>query len=139
VKLEALPSRLHDFFNSIGLLGTGGKNPPDWLLPHFESSIKALTAYKPKVMDPKKAPKTFAIWATDGVCKNPSDPRPPPSKDDSKSMKWLLENRTDFGFNGWDEVLGGKNIKTVKISSNHFTMMRDPVVNCFFRLLLKLC
>ena len=129
VKLEALPHRLHEFFGSIGLLGTGGRDPPEWLLPHFESSVRALTAYKPKIINPKYAPKTFAVWATDGVCKDPSDPRPPPRSDDPKSMKWLLENRTDFGFNGWDQILGQSCITTTKVSANHFTMMREPQVS----------
>lgn len=130
VRLEALPSRLHHFFNSIGLLGTGSKKgPPAWLLPHFESSIKSLTAYKAKPMDPAKAPKTLALWARDGVCKYPGDPRPPPSADDPKSMNWLLNNRTDFGYNGWDQILGAENIDTVDIAGNHFTMMRDPLVS----------
>ncbi|KAI9877508.1 MAG: hypothetical protein M1830_003738 [Pleopsidium flavum] len=129
IRLEALPSRLHHFFNTIGLLGTGNKRgPPDWLLPHFESSIKSLTAYQAQPMDPSEAPKTFAIWARDGVCKNPTDPRPPPTADDPKSMKWLLNNRTDFGYNGWDDLLGAKNITTTNVAGNHFTMMREPLV-----------
>ncbi|KAI9880108.1 MAG: hypothetical protein M1830_005353 [Pleopsidium flavum] len=95
IRLELLPSRLHHFFDSIGLLGSG--NPagsPGWLLPHFESSIANLTAYKPDSMDPKKAPKT-----------------------------------TDFGFNGWDKLLGAENISTTSMAGNHFTMMRAPLIN----------
>ncbi|MCJ1310689.1 hypothetical protein MMC25_004355 [Agyrium rufum] len=131
IKLEALPHRLHVFFGEIGLLGTGSKNgPPSWLLPHFESAIQALTVYKPKpIADKSKAPKTFAIWARDGVCKNPSDPRPEPSSDDPKSMKWLLYNRTDFGCNGWDELVGRENMTMTSLgNANHFSMMREPVV-----------
>lgn len=131
IRLEPLPSRLHHFFDSIGLLGSGNPTgPPGWLLPHFESSIANLTAYKPSNMDPKKAPKTFAIWARDGVCKYPTDPRPPPSADDPKSMRWLLNDRTDFGFNGWDKLLGAENITTTSMAGNHFTMMRAPLVSC---------
>lgn len=110
VRLEALPHRLHEFFGSIGLLGSGGRAPPEWLLPHFEYSVKALTSYKPKAIDPLWAPNVFAIWATDGVCKYPSDPTPKPQSDDSKSMKWLLENRTDFGYNGWDQIIPASKI-----------------------------
>ena len=126
VKLEALPHRLHQFFGSIGLLGSGGRDPPEWLLPHFEASVRALTEYKPVKINPKFCPKTLAIWATDGVCKNPSDPRPPPQSDDPKSMKWLLDNRTDFGYNGWDQILSSDSITTTKVGANHFTMMREP-------------
>lgn len=105
VRLEALPRRLHEFLGSLGLLGTGGRAPPDWLLPHFEYTIQALTVYMPKAIQPTKSPRVFAVWAADGICKNPSDPRPPPHSDDPGSMKWLLDNRTDFGYNGWDQIL----------------------------------
>ena len=127
IRLPALPSRLHEFFGEIGLFGSGGK-VPKWLLPHFEASIRNLTAYKPKPMDRRVAPKTFAIWAEDGVCKNPEDPRPVSTADDPKSMKWLLENRTDFGDNGWAPLLGLENIKTARVGANHFSLMKEPVV-----------
>lgn len=131
INLEALPARLHHFFNDIGLLGGGGeKGPPSWLLPHFDASIKALSAYKPMPMaDFRKAPKTLAIWAQHGVARYPTDPRPPPSANDPKSMQWLLNNRTDFGFNGWDQLLGGENITTTSVEGNHFSMMKEPLVS----------
>lgn len=130
VNLEALPARLHHFFNDIGLLGGGDKGPPSWLLPHFDASIKALSDYKAQPLpDFSKAPKTLAIWAQHGVARYPTDPRPPPSPSDPKSMKWLLNNRTDFGFNGWDQLLGGENITTTSVEGNHFTMMKEPLVS----------
>ena len=135
VHLEPLPRRLHLFFGSIGLIGTPGKPTPDWLLPHFEYSIKALTEYKPNTINPGKSPRVFAIWATDGVCKNPSDPRPLPQADDSRPMKWLLENRTDFSYNGWDQIIPASQITCIEFpGANHFTMMRSPHVcipTCF--------
>lgn len=126
--LASLPSRLHHFFGSIGLLGTGG-NVPAWLLPHFEYSIKNLAAYNPTPMDPRTGtpPKTYSIMAQDGVCKNPEDPRPEPQPDDPPNMNWLLYNRTDFGYNGWDQLLGAENITHTESvpNVNHFTMMRE--------------
>jgi hypothetical protein len=132
IRLEPLPARLHHFFDEIGLLGTGTGKTPNWLLPHFEYSIKALTAYKPeqKTMHDFKPPPTLLIWATDGVCGKPGDKKPPPQADDPKSMKWLLENRTDFGPNGWDKLLSPEVCKMVTVVGNHFTMMKPPVVSC---------
>lgn len=131
VALEPLPSRLHHFFDSIGLLGVGGK-APDWLLPHFESSIRNLSAYKPPAMDPSRGPipKTYSIMAQDGVCKYPTDPRPVPQPDDPPNMNWLLFNRTDFGPGGWEKLLGNENITLLKsvANVNHFSMMREPGV-----------
>ncbi|KIW53821.1 hypothetical protein PV05_06233 [Exophiala xenobiotica] len=129
IRLEPLPARLHHFFDEIGLLGTGTGKTPNWLLPHFEYSIKALTAYRPELKSTHdfKAPPTLLIWATDGVCGKPGDPRPPPQADDPKSMKWLLDNRNDFGPNGWDKLLSPEVCKMVTVNGNHFTMMKPPV------------
>lgn len=130
IRLEPLPARLHRFLDQIGLLGTGAGEAPEWLLPHFDSAIKALDEYKPAPMDAAKAPKTFAIWATDGVCGNPEDVQLPREEGDPKSMRWLLENRTDFGSNGWDDLLGGEGkMRFATVEGNHFTIMRQPKVS----------
>ncbi|KAF2086231.1 polyketide synthase [Saccharata proteae CBS 121410] len=128
VKLAPLPSRLHVFFDSIGLLGTGKPGgTPGWLLPHFQASINALKEYEPEPMPKGKAPPTFAIWCTDGVCPNPEDPRPPPAEEeDPAPMKWLLNNRTDFGSNGWNQLVPEENIEYAVMGGNHFTMMKEP-------------
>lgn len=136
LRLETLPARLHVFLDQIGLLGTGLGTAPKWLLPHFEYAIKALDAYEPRSLlldDPAKAPqKTFAVWATEGVCPDPDDRRRliPPREDDTTSMEWLLNDRTDFGANGWEELLPGgeEKMRFATIEGNHFTMMRKPQV-----------
>ena len=129
IGLEQLPERLHNFFDEIGLLGTGAGTAPRWLVPHFRSTISALDKYRPVAMPPNKVPKTFAVWSRDGVCGNPEDPKLPLQADDPKSMRWLLDNRTDFGSNGWDELLGEGKMEFATLKCNHFTMMRQPVVS----------
>ncbi|KAL8939701.1 MAG: hypothetical protein Q9216_003215 [Gyalolechia sp. 2 TL-2023] len=130
IRLEPLPSRLHHFFADIGLLGGEGQEIPPWLLPHFEASIKALAEYEPgSIKDEALAPRVLAIWARHGVCRYPDDPRPPaslPHEEDPKSMTWLLENRTDFGFNEWDALVGAEAIETTSLEGNHFTLMKEP-------------
>lgn len=125
IGLGKLPPRLYDFFKEVGLFGVD-KNPPEWLLPHFLAFIDALDAYKAIPFAVNKAPKTHMLWATDGVCKHSDDPRPERHPDDPKEMYWLLENRTNFGPNGWDALLGKANlvIETVE-NLNHFTMMEQ--------------
>ncbi|KAI9801586.1 MAG: Type I Iterative PKS [Sarcosagium campestre] len=128
--LPPLPVSLVRFFDSIGLFGQDtqkGGSPP-WLLEHFDSSVANLHRYKPKAIAALKAPQTFAIWARDGVCKDPSDPRPGLREEDSKSKSWILDNRVDFGPNSWDELVGENNIAAVGVAGNHFTMMREPNV-----------
>ncbi|KAI9762130.1 MAG: Type I Iterative PKS [Chaenotheca gracillima] len=124
IGLEKLPPRLYAFFDSIGFFGAGDKAPPSWLLPHFLAFIDSLDAYKAVPFAPGQAPQTHVIWAKDGVCKNPEDPRPEPRADDPREMKWLLNNRTDFGPNGWDQLLGGGRLVVETMAgANHFSMM----------------
>lgn len=127
--IEPLPSSLHRWFGSIGLLGEGDgsldKLPP-WLLPHFAASVTALSTYETKAIPPGKTPKVFAIWCEDGVCKYPEDPRPEPYP--YGHAQWLLENRTDFGPNLWDTYLEKDRIVTRHMPGNHFSMMRAPLV-----------
>ena len=132
VTLPPLPTSLVRFFDSISLFGQRGSATavaPTWLLEHFDASVANLHSYKPKPMMPSQAPKTIAIWARDGVCKDPSDPRPQVGDEESLSTKWMLDRRIDFGPNGWDRLLGKVNISGVSVPGNHFTMMREPNVS----------
>ncbi|OJJ32995.1 hypothetical protein ASPWEDRAFT_115577 [Aspergillus wentii DTO 134E9] len=135
IGLQKLPPRLYSFFDSIGLFGEGKAPPPKWLLPHFLAFIDSLDAYKASPFpfsDPqlsKKIPKTYLVWAKDGVCCQPGDPRPGPPPDgteDPREMIWLLNNRTELGPNKWDTLVGPDNIGgiTVMEGANHFTMTR---------------
>ena len=127
--IEPLPSSLHRWFGSIGLLGEGDgalERLPPWLLPHFAASVTALSTYETKKIPPGKTPKVMAIWCEDGVCKYPEDPRPDPYP--YGHAQWLLENRTDFGPNLWDEYLEKDKITTRSMTGNHFSMMRAPLV-----------
>ncbi|KAL8723506.1 MAG: hypothetical protein Q9225_000239 [Loekoesia sp. 1 TL-2023] len=129
--IEPLPPWLHRFFGEIGLLGDGEgaiEKLPAWLLPHFAQTVKALGEYKPAKPSLKQRPKVFAIWCEDGVCKHPTDPRPDPYPYGDTHTLWLLENRSDFGPNRWDEYLDGATLTTRHMPGNHFTMMREPYV-----------
>ena len=130
IDLEPLPSSLLHFVDSMGLLGTQSA-PPDWLIPHFEASVANLAAYTPRPMDSPEAPKTLMIWARDGLCKDPNDHEYPRSATEAKSVKFLLDNRRDFGSNGWDKLLGEENIITATVQGNHFTMIREPDVSLY--------
>ncbi|KAL3478405.1 hypothetical protein BJX99DRAFT_269261 [Aspergillus californicus] len=135
IGLEKLPPRLYAFFNKIGLFGEGKAPPPTWLLPHFLAFIDSLDAYKATPFPfndanwAGKLPKTYIVWAKDGVCSQPTDAWPEPAADGSKDpreMIWLLSNRTDLGPNKWDTLVGSENIGgiTVLQGANHFTMTR---------------
>jgi iterative type I PKS product template protein len=136
VQLEALPSSFHRYCDRIGLLGKPGAKIPNWLLPHFASAVRELTNYSDSLgevdnIDVSKMPKTTAIWARDGIVHRETDPKPDwdPTVRMPNSMYWLTNNRTDLGSNGWEKLVGGKNIKCMSTSGNHFTMMRQPIVS----------
>lgn len=128
--IEPLPGTLHRFFGSIGLLGEGDgaiDRLPPWLLPHFAASVHALSTYDAEPLPADKCPNVMAIWCEDGVCKEDSDPRPDPYP--YGHAQWLLENRTDFGTNLWEEFLDEKKIKCRQMPGNHFSMMKAPYVD----------
>lgn len=123
VGLENPPKRMYDFFESLDFFGTNGKAPPSWLRPHFTAFISTLDHYKVK---PFAGPplKTHLVYARDGICKHPSDPRPEIRPDDPREMLWLLNNRTDFSGRGWDDLVGKGNLKVQVLDEvNHFSMV----------------
>ncbi|KAL3417082.1 beta-ketoacyl synthase domain-containing protein [Phlyctema vagabunda] len=132
IGIEPLPSELLHFIESKGLLVSQSKSatPPSWLIPHFEASVRNLASYEPVPMDPWKAPKTFIIWAGESLYQNPDDDgrRFPRSEDEPSSIAFLLDDRKDFGSNGWGKLLGEENITCVSTEGNHFTMIREPAV-----------
>lgn len=134
IGLEKLPPRLYKFFDDMKIFGDGKTPPPKWLLPHFLAFIDALDMYKAVPFpstDPQyegRLPQTYLIWAKDGVCGKPGDPRPAPPEDgsrDPREMLWLLNDRTDFGPNGWDTLVGKNKVAMIECipEANHFSMM----------------
>ena len=126
--IEPLPSSLHRWFGSIGLLGDGDLSKlPSWLLPHFAASVQALSTYTAEKIEPSKCPMVTAIWCEDGVCKLPTDPRPDPFP--YGHAQFLLDNRTDFGPNLWERYLNVEKIQCHHMPGNHFSMMKGDYVS----------
>ncbi|RYP00907.1 hypothetical protein DL764_006369 [Monosporascus ibericus] len=129
ITIEPLPKGLHAWFASIGLLGEGdsesAKKIPHWLLPHFAASVTALSNYTAEPIAKEKCPKVMAIWCEDGVCKLPTDPRPDPYP--TGHALFLLDNRTDFGPNRWDEYLDIEKMTFRHMPGNHFSMMHGDL------------
>ncbi|KAL8790015.1 MAG: hypothetical protein Q9195_006564 [Heterodermia aff. obscurata] len=126
VLFPPLPKSLVRFFDTIGLFGPG--KSPAWLLEHFDATVANLSLYNPGAVDVSEAPSSFAIWAREGVCKEPSKANFDLGEEDNKSVGWMLNDRTDVGPNGWDILLGVGKVSGVGMAGNHFTMMREPNV-----------
>ncbi|KAI0434278.1 polyketide synthase [Xylaria sp. FL1042] len=129
ITIEPLPAGLHAWFAEIGLLGEGdsveAKKIPSWLLPHFAASVTALSNYTAEPIAKEKCPNVMAIWCEDGVCKEPTDPRPDPYP--TGHALFLLDNRDDFGPNRWDEYLDINKMKFRHMPGNHFSMMHGDL------------
>jgi naphtho-gamma-pyrone polyketide synthase len=124
IGLENPPARMYDFFETLGLFGSGGADSsvPQWLRAHFDAFIGLLDRYEPCTLP--NAPPTVMIYARDGICKDPSTPRPTIRDDDPREMLWLLNNRTDFSAEGWVSLVGQEKIKVHVLDNvNHFSMM----------------
>ncbi|KAL6716883.1 hypothetical protein ACLMJK_004795 [Lecanora helva] len=123
VGLENPPERMYDFFDTLDFFGTNGKAPPTWLRPHFNAFLTTLDNYKVR---PFAGPplKTHLVYARDGICKHPDDPRPETRPDDPREMLWLLNNRTDFSGGGWGSLVGNENLQIQVLDDvNHFSMV----------------
>ncbi|KAL4798015.1 polyketide synthase [Aspergillus venezuelensis] len=127
INLQPLPSDLLHFVDTLGLLGLQG-TAPDWLIPHFEASIKNLAEFIPYPLDPEEAPKTHIIWARDGLVLPTDEKQFPRSDDEARSVKFLLDSRESLGTYGWEKLLGEENISVDFMEGNHFTMIREPKV-----------
>lgn len=132
ITLPPFPFEYIDFLDSIGIFDTihkGSSYIPALIKQHFMSCITVVRQYKPKPIDPVKAPKAVAIWAKEGVLEStphkhvriPIDDRP----DNLKN--WLLAERTDYGPAGWEILL--PSVECTVIPGNHFTIMRQPHVS----------
>ena len=122
--LEKLPKRMFDFFERSACFGPA--KPPSWLFPHFLAFIDCLSRYEAVPLPPNHI-KTSVLWAGDGMAMHQGDMRPESKagEEDTKEMKWFLEGRKDFGPNGWDKLIGGRELVVEKLDGrNHFTMMQ---------------
>ena len=129
VTIEPLPQGLHAWFASIGMLGEKGDKIPPWLLPHFAASVTALSNYDAEPIAKDRCPNVTAIWCEDGVCNLPTDPRPEPYP--KGHALFLLDNRSDFGPNRWDEYLDADKMSFRHMPGNHFSMMHGDLVSFF--------
>ena len=123
VGLENPPERMYDFFDTLDFFGTNDKPPPSWLRPHFNAFLTTLDNYKVRPFNGTPL-QTHIVYAKDGICKHPNDPRPEIRPDDPREMLWLLNNRTDFSGSGWGALVGVQNLKVHVLNDvNHFSLV----------------
>ena len=108
---------------------------------HLVSCVKALKVYGPIPMLPGQRPEhKFVIWAKDGTFERMSEEVEAAAKKEAADESggegavglrkdWLTSQRTSFGPNGWDRLVGD-GLECVAIDGDHFSIMNVPAV-CF--------
>ncbi|EEA22390.1 conserved hypothetical protein [Talaromyces marneffei ATCC 18224] len=131
---EALPMEVVSYLSSRNLMGNwGGSNrgTPEWLIKHFDATIKSVGNYTPTPLESSaqtNMPEVYILWATDGVLTDGGVERS--GLDMSvKVTRFLLDRPPDFGPLGWEELFPGMRLKIARIPGNHFTIVHDPYVS----------
>lgn len=124
--LPPMPVKMFKFLDTIGMLGSGG-GTPDWVIPHFAATVRHLDNFTPASFAAGTEPRTTVIWARYGVLRESGGRRPRRELDDPAVMEWLLEDRTDFGCNGWDQLIPEHSIVSEIMDGHHFSMTKDNV------------
>lgn len=135
--MERLPDSFFEYCDTIGLFGhTTGESPssaPPWLIPHFNMTTDILSEYRCRPMSAPSSgrmPRVAVIWACESVLdfdsgvSIPEMAQPPQGDRGSKGVHFLMERRTDFGPDGWQDLLPGAEVLVDKVvGANHFSMM----------------
>ena len=110
---------------------------------HFAGSVNALGQYQPEAISKQlvagKIGAVKVVWARHGVWETVGDAvrakfkREMMGKDQgtvtaNAARDWIMDPRSDFGPNGWDELLPGADIECEVITGDHFSIMRKPGV-----------
>ncbi|KAL4925682.1 uncharacterized protein BDV17DRAFT_300198 [Aspergillus undulatus] len=100
---------------------------------HRHANVRNLASYAPVPRIPAglacKAPQTVIIWAEDGARDATRHPEPPFTYDwnDRGSIeRWVLEDRTEFGPYGWDELIPEEKIEIFRTEGNHYQFDKPP-------------
>ncbi|KAI2632156.1 hypothetical protein GGR54DRAFT_634924 [Hypoxylon sp. NC1633] len=128
----SVPGALVDFLDSIelGMVngdGTRTENKGQRITgDHFTLARQQLLRYKITKLPGERSPQTVLVLAKEGVDKQKKVPRPRVLPEEQRIMDWFLDDRTDDGSLGWDEVLG--NVSVIRADGNHFSMMMLPMI-----------
>ncbi|TLD20283.1 hypothetical protein PspLS_08705 [Pyricularia sp. CBS 133598] len=134
VLFEALPMIVVTTLADQGLMGNmKDREAPKWMLDHFNATIARIEEYFPSpfVLESgsQAPPQIFIIWATDSIY-SPGEAAAMGLDTSIKVTKFMLEDRTDFGPNGWDQLFPkGTKLAVTTTPGTHFTLMTPPYVS----------
>lgn len=102
---------------------------------HMRKCVESLKHYNPESMDSRCRPdRVFAIWATRGIFEQLEDKEgvSPSDKDVThhevrQLQRWMKEQRTSFGPNGWDRLVGDVEYRVTE--GDHRSILHGPWVS----------
>ncbi|KAK2600066.1 hypothetical protein QQS21_005230 [Conoideocrella luteorostrata] len=130
----SLPDSLVSFLNRLEQVSVTSETPaPEvngnrFTDDHFQLARRQLQMYKVSKLPDRKNTDIVLFSARDGVFKQdaPAIPRPKVLPEEQRIVDWFLDDRTDDGSLGWDELLG--NVCVIRADGNHFSLMMPPMV-----------
>ena len=125
---EAIPLNVLDYLAEKGLMGSGVNQTPEWLVEHFAGTIHAVEKYMPTPMDASKAPRTYIIWASEGVVED-LDSENTDLDLNIKVSRFLLQRKMDHGPQGWERLLPVERMECATMPGTHFTIVQKPNVS----------
>lgn len=102
---------------------------------HMRKCVESLKHYNPEPMYAHSRPhRVFAIWATRGISEQLEDKEKiSPSDEDvthhevRRLQRWMKEQRTSFGPNGWDRLVGEVECRVTE--GDHRSILHEPWVS----------
>ncbi|KAF7858490.1 hypothetical protein EAF04_009090 [Stromatinia cepivora] len=141
--VTSLPSSLADFLDLINQTSvvkedriqekTKGQSIKN---DHFTLARHQLLRYQVSPLPGRKIPQATLFSAREGVDKQDQVPRPKALPEEEKIAGWFLDDRTDDGSLGWNELLSS--VSVVRADGNHFSMMTPPMIASWGSELAKL-
>ncbi|KAL9119419.1 MAG: hypothetical protein Q9187_004027 [Circinaria calcarea] len=131
----SMPPDVLEFVSQNSVMGSGG-DVPQWLLEHFDITLKAVTRYSVSPIDRSCLPKVYIIWASEGVMEDS------PAVDAALNLsipvtQFLLKMKPNFGPLGWEKLLHGADIMIAKTPGNHFSIVHPPNAQILSRLIAE--
>ena len=102
---------------------------------HMRKCVESFKHYNPEPMYAHSRPhRVFAIWATRGISEQLEDKEKiSPSDEDvthhevRRLQRWMKEQRTSFGPNGWDRLVGEVECRVTE--GDHRSILHEPWVS----------
>lgn len=126
-----MPQDVLEYVSKSGVIAGEGANTgaPEWLVRHFQSTIRAVKQYSPQSFNKDNSPSTYVIWASRGVFEDWPQAELAGLDLSDAVASWLLKPKTDPGANGWDKLLSAEKMKCCSVDGNHFSMVHPPYVS----------